>query len=256
MVNMRPAVFLFIAFAILWLGLWLGSWIMHRVPQKDQEADLLKTVEGASLTLLALLLGFTFSMAVSRYELRKDLIISEANAIGTTWLRTAILPEPTRTEEQQLLRQYVPARIEFLASGNAADRMQASLVASNALEARLWAIASSYAADHRDALSALFLTTLNQAIDLSESRTAAFENRIPVMAWVMLLLLGFAAMAVVGVRVNSRSTGLRIALPLVIALVMAMTLDLDSPRYGVIRATQPSMERVAELVAGPPPQAP
>jgi hypothetical protein len=257
MTYVHPLELLIVSMILLWLGLMIGSWIRVRRQEVIQtEKGLIKTLEGAVLTLFALLLGFMFSMAVGRYELRKQLILDEANAIGTTWLRTASMAEPARSQEQALLRQYVPVRIEFLASGSDEKRMLASLRQAAVLQARMWAIASSYASDHRDPITGLSIATLNQAIDLSESRTAAYENRIPLMAWVILLFIGFVATMVVGINVSSHSHVLRLVLPFVVGLALALTLDLDSPRYGLIVMTQPSMERVAQLVAGPPPQNP
>jgi hypothetical protein len=118
----------------------------------------------------------------------------------------------------------------------------------------MWAAASNYAADHKDATTSLFLSTLNDSIDVSEERTAADENRIPAEAWWMLLFVGFAATLLVGVDVRAKSWALQATLPIVLAGALGMTMDMDSPRYGQIRITQPSMERVAQQIASSLPQ--
>jgi hypothetical protein len=120
----------------------------------------------------------------------------------------------------------------------------------------MWAAASSYAADHRDAITGLYLSTLNDSIDVSEERTAADENRIPVEGWWMLMVVGFIAMVLVGLDVRSNSRVLQALLPLALAWALGLTMDMDSPRYGLIRLDQRSMERLAQQVAGSPPQAP
>jgi hypothetical protein len=255
MANVRPVVFFLIALGVLWLGMELGNRIRGwRGKSVEGEDKLISVLEGALLTLFGLLIGFTFSMAVSRYDLRKAVIVKEANAIGTTWLRTATLAEPTRTEQQTLLRQYVLIRKQFLAAGHNSDQESESLRRTGELQARLWAAASSYAAEHRDAITGLYLSTLNDSIDASEERTAADENRIPAEGWGMLLLVGFIAMVLVGLDVRSKSRVLQALLPLALAWALGLTMDLDSPRYGLIRVDQPSMERLAQQVAGSPPQ--
>lgn len=253
--EISPLLFFAITLAVFWIGMALGAWTQTRHKELiDSERDLLKTIQGALLTLFGLLLGFMFSMGVGRYELRKQLIVDEANAISTTWLRTATLPEPTRTEQRQLLRQYVPLRIEFLESGTDIQRMHASLDRADAVQQRLWASVSQYADDHRDPITSLYLTALNQTTDLFESRTAAFENRIPSIAWAMLVFIGLAATTTVGLTAVSHSRALRLMLPLVFALALLLTFDLDSPRHGLIHTGQASMERVAHQIDGPAPQ--
>lgn len=254
MINLRPSEMFVGSLVVLWVGTLLGSEIRDRRGEMiHSEERILKTLEGAVLTLFGLLLGFMFSMAVGRYEMRRQLIVDEANALATTWLRTSSLPDPVRTQEQQLLRQYLPVRVEFLASDTHMKELNESLRETIDLQDKLWGAAGAYATDHRDAVTALYLTSLNQAIDLSESRTAAFENRIPLVAWLMLLFIGFVSTVVVGISVHSHSHLLRFTLPFVVALALTLTMDLDSPRYGLIKMAQPSLERVARLVQGSPP---
>ena len=118
----------------------------------------------------------------------------------------------------------------------------------------MWALASNYAADHKDITTSLFLSTLNDSIDVSEERTAADENRIPAEAWWMLLFVGFAATLLVGLDVRAKSWVLQATLPIVLAGALVLTMDMDSPRYGLIQITQPSMERVAQEMMSTLPQ--
>jgi hypothetical protein len=247
MMNMRPAVFFVISFVLLWLGILLGSRIRqaHR-EGVEGESKIISLLEGSLLTLFGLLMGFIFSMAVSRYEVRKELIVKEANAIGTTWLRSATLTEPVRSKTQELLKQYVEVRRGFLSSGSDFQQMQASLNDTGDLQTRLWSMASTYALDHRDPITGLYLSTLNDSIDVTEERTSAFENRVPGEAWGLLLFIGFTATVVVGMSVSTRSAILRLLLPFVIAGALAMALDVDSPRYGLVRPTQSSMDRLQQ----------
>ena len=234
---------------LLWLGTRLGSWLRtRRETTFADETATFKTLEGAVLALLGLLLGFTFAMGVSRCDKRKALELVEANAIGTTWLRTSLLQEPARSAEQALLRAYVPVRILFLKVGTSRPLIERSLGQTGALQTQMWHIAAVQGQTVRDPETALFLASLNEVIDATEKRTAAFENRIPLTAWLMLLFISFVASVLVGVGIKSRSRWLRLVLPIVVAAALSETLDLDSPRSGFIRIQQHSMERVAEQV--------
>ena len=256
--EIRPAVFLLLSLVLLWLGMLLGTRIREKRNEViEHESKIITVLEGSLLTLFGLLIGFTFSMAVSRYDTRKTLVLTEANAIGTTWLRSALLAEPTRSEEQNLLRQYVTERVRYLAVGHNKEGIEESLKRSSNLQARMWATASNYAADHKDVTTSLFLSTLNDSIDVSEQRTAANENRIPPEAWWMLLFVGFSATLLVGLDVRPKSWVLQLTLPIVLSGALTLTMDMDSPRYGLIVITQPSMERVAkQMMSSLPQQAP
>lgn len=257
MPDMRIWEFFVLSLVVLWAGIFVGSWIHETRPELvENENKIISVLEGALLTLFGLLMGFTFSMAVSRYDTRKLLAVQEANAIGTTWLRTATLAEPVRTEEQNLLREYVQQRIllheELRGQGEVREVQEHSAMVRD----RLWAAASNYATDHRDAVTGLYLAALNNAIDTGAERVAADANRIPAEAWWMLLFVGFVANIVMGTKISPRRWMLQSVLPVVLAATLAMTLDLDSPRFGFIRVTQIDMERLAQEMTRLPQQAP
>jgi len=254
---MRIWVFFVLSLLLLWLGILAGrgiASIQSRVVEKEDA--IISVLEGALLTLFGLLMGFTFSMAVSRFDMRKVLAVQEANAIGTTWLRTTTLPEPLRTQEQNLLRDYIQVRLQYHANHPDAQELRGLQERVDLLQGRLWALASGYAMDHRDDVTGLYLQTLNEAIDLSGERTAADANRIPMEAWVMLLFVGVVATLVVGMKVSSRSWVLQAVLPVVLAATLALTLDLDAPQLGLIKVGQASMEKQAHDMQTLPQQAP
>lgn len=257
MPDVRIWACLVVSLVVLWLGILIGIWVRSSHTELvESESKTLTVIQGALLTLFGMLMGFTFSMAVNRYDLRKQLVVTEANAIGTTWLRSATLAEPTRTEEQTLLREYLRQRMlyhqEFMRRedlGEAEDQI-------DKLQGRLWAAASNYAIERRDTITSLYLQTLNQTIDLEGEQVAADENRIPTGAWLILLFVGFVATIVVGTNVSPRARILQAVLPIVLALTMATTMDLDSPRFGLIRITQAPLEKVAQTMGRLPQQAP
>jgi hypothetical protein len=248
----HPLLFFPLVAALLFSAGVVGVWLKStRADVLEEASDSLKTLESAVLGLLGLLLGFSFAMGVSRYDLRKQLEVDEANAIGTTWLRTDGLAEPARSTERQLLREYVPVRMSFLSAGTDLAAIEQSRVRSGELQNRMWQIGVAEGTVHRDAVSALFLSSLNDTIDITEKRTAAFENRIPIAAWALLLLISCSASGLVGISISKRSRPLILVLPLVIGAAMSLILDLDSPRAGFVLVHQNSMQRVAEQIAPP-----
>jgi CDP-diglyceride synthetase len=250
---MHPGSFLLLALLLLVSATFVGRLIrlLFREPV-ERERDSLKTLEGAILALLGLLLGFTFSMAVSRYDQRKQLEIAEANNLGTLWLRTSVLSDSARDAERSLMRRYLPVRMEFLEGGRSSERIARSLQQTGQLQTEMWRIASAEANTRRDPESALFLTALNDSIDVTESRTAALENHIPASAWGMLLLIGAVACVVFSAGLSARSMVLRGVLPLIMAASLALIYDLDSPRSGLIVVHQQSMERLQQQINATP----
>lgn len=257
MPDMRIWEFFLLCMAVLWLGILVGTWIKERRAEVvESENKIITVLEGALLTLFGLLMGFTFSMAVSRYDARKVLAVQEANAVGVAWLRTAVMAEPVRMEEQNLLREYVQLRLEYHREFSRPEDARATEEHAGTLRARLWAVASNYAIDHRDPVTTLYLQALNNAIDTAAERVAAERNRIPAEAWWMLLFVGFVANVVMGTKISPRKWRLQSVMPVVLAAILAMTLDLDSPRFGFIRVSQADMERLALEMTRPPQQAP
>jgi hypothetical protein len=253
MFRMHPGLFFALVLSLLAVATFAGLAIRSRFLEGvERESESLKTMEGAVLALLGLLLGFTFSMAVSRYDQRKQLEIAEANNLGTLWLRTSLLSESGRMAERDLLRRYLPVRIAFLASGTNEQALNQDQQQTGALQADMWRVANAEANTRRDPQTALFIAALNDSIDITEERTAALENRIPATAWAMLLFLGAVASLIVGTGPRSKSIVLRVLLPLVLAAALALVYDLDSPRSGLIRVQQQSMLRVQQQVSATP----
>lgn len=224
----------------------------RRVAARRAEASRteLTTLQGAVLGLLALLLGFSFAMAEARFQTRKDLVIAESNAIGTTLLRAQLLPNPPRAEITQLLDRYIDARLAFHAAGSDRARLRRASAEAERLQAELWARGTAVAMrDVRAETTALFLRSLNDVIDLHASRIVALENRVPES--ILMLLLGVAAIACGLIGYGNGLAGDRnfvTTLPMVIVYcaVMLMIVDLDRPDRGLVRVSQQSMLRLSE----------
>ena len=249
----QPAVFLPTVLLLL-LAASFGGLAIRRIDARllgpDHRSDL-NAIQASVLGLLGLLLGFSFSMAVSRYDTRKQLEIDEANAIGTTWLRTSTLDDPARSSARDLLRNYIHVRSTFVtdaAPDAAADTAQRTAQ----LQSELWTVASGAANQHPDPIHALFLSTLNDTIDLSERRTAALENRIPGMAWIMLVFMASVASFLTGLSLTSRARLLLAILPIVVGAALTLILDLDTARSGFVTVEQQSILRLRQQIDATP----
>ena len=146
------------------------------------------------LGLLALIIAFTFAMALTRFDARRDAVLNEANAIGTTALRARLLPEPHRTDSLKLLREYVKIRLDITARPASRTELKVAIERSDALQEALWQQAKAMAAkDSGFVPTGLFIQALNETIDNQGKRLAALRNRVPNI--VLLSLFGLAAIA-------------------------------------------------------------
>lgn len=227
-----------------------------RAPRDEDGKTHVGALQAAALVLLALLLGFTFSMAVSRFDSRKELLLDEANAIGTTVLRARFLPEPQRHEAAALLKAYVSARIDLYDAGVDRTRLEAAIDAASRLEDRLWQLAvASAAADARSVPTGLFIQALNDLIDDNEKRRVALDNHVPEA--VIFLLFFVSAVALGFVAYGCGLTGRRrfmmnLIFALLIAMVITIILDFDRPRRGLVQVSQDSLVRLKDsLGTGP-----
>ena len=213
----------------------------------------ISTLESAMLGLLALIIAFTFSMALSRFEARRDAVLNEANSIGTTALRARLLPEPHRTETLKLLREYVQIRLDIVRSGTSLAEQMAVIDRSNALQEALWQQTKAMAAkDNGMVPTGLFIQTLNEMIDNQGKRLAALRGRVPNI--VLLSLFAIAAVAGAFAGYASGLEAKRTRLPvyimgLLVSAVIFLILDLDRPSSGFITNNQQPMIDTAATIA-------
>ncbi|MBN3856857.1 hypothetical protein G3N59_26095 [Paraburkholderia sp. Ac-20340] len=234
----HPA-FLFITLIVcLPLASALGAVILHRrVPLSDEARENYNVVQGATLTLLALLIGFTLSMAVSRYDQRKNYEEEEANAIGTEYLRADLIGADA-AKTKALLARYLEARIEYYEDhdGSALDSNSRTTAA---LQTQLWDSVRQAAATQPTPITALAVAGMNDVLNTQGYTQAAWLNRIPVAAWVLMLIIAFFSnlMQGYGARGNSGRRVLMFVLPITVSLSLTLIADIDSPRGGLIRVS-------------------
>ncbi len=196
----------------------------------------------AALALLGLLIAFTFSMAASRYEDRRALVLAEANALSTTYLRVQALDEPYRDRLSGLVLSYGQVRQAFFGAGEDPTRLARSDQQTDALQARIWSeVTAAVRAAPTSTLNPSLLETTNALFDLAASRRAALDARVPAAILRALVLYAFVAAAMLGYSLASggRRHGVAsTALFVLVALAMTLILDLDRPRAGSVTVSQ------------------
>lgn len=210
--------------------------VVQRSREKEPEAPL-GSVVGSVLGLLAFLLAFTFGMTASRFETRKQLVLDEANAIGTCYLRAGLLPTKQKQEIRQQLREYIDGRIHV----NIHTVTQLLHVADEQQD-RLWNQAESLVSTDMDSeIRSLFISSLNDVIDLHESRKmVSLHYRIPGSIWLSLYLLTVLSMGAIGYQVGMAGTRRMLGMPLIVvafSLVIVMIADIDQPGEGRINVS-------------------
>jgi len=227
-------------------------------------------VLASMLGLLALLLAFTFSAALQRYDDRSQAVVAEANAIGTTYLRARLLPGGMQDEVQALLRQYLDVRIQE-GRVNTADTVKREklLLQTNLMAAQLWVHAERAAKqDAGPVTSGLFIQSLNELIDAYGTRNATLERHVPEIVLFLMFVTIVMTTATLGYAsgiAGHRVTLAAFALVVLIALVVYLIIDLDRPRRGLIHVNQESMLNLQQAIGsvqghatqpGSPPDAP
>ncbi len=229
-------------FALLFMAAQLGFQIANALmKRKPLLKDTSEFVPTTILGLLALIIGFTFSMSINRYEMRKDLVVKEANAIDTTRLRSLLLEEDSGKIIRQLLINYVDARLAFFEAGDQQDKIEQAELRTLQIQKKLWDESIKVTKHDRGPIAALFISSLNETIDLRSERYNALQNRVPEFVYFVILFIAFIGLLNVGMSL-AYSRSLHRWSPVVLALLLSSVIclirDLDSPRTGLIKVSQ------------------
>jgi len=229
----------FIVFAVFlaaqWLAAYCGDLFRRRVHRlrKDELTDFDK-IQAAALTLLALIIGFTFSMAVTRYDQRKNYEAAEANAIGTEYVRAELLPADDAAKVHQLLRDYLTQRIAYYESRDQRPTGEPDADAAK-LQAALWSAILHPAQNQPTPVIALTVWGMNDVLNAQSYTQAAWWNRIPVAAWVLMGLIAISCNMMLGFGERRGGLLLLLVLPVIVSVSFMLIADIDSPHGGVIR---------------------
>jgi hypothetical protein len=227
-------VFFAFSVVVLLLSVRLGALVGARRPVEEDERDGLEVVISSSLTLLALIIGFSFSMAVNRYDQRKNYEEEEANAIGTEYVRAALLPAVDRARVQHLLTQYLGRRLLFYTIHDPGQLEGVSSETSK-LQSEMWSIVQNVAMAQPTPPISLAVSGMNDVLNTQGYTQAAWWNRIPVGAWSLMVALAIFCCLLIGYRAGPRGVRVLGVLPIIISIAFFLIADIDSPRLGLIR---------------------
>lgn len=229
--------FVFVAFE---LGIFLGK--KHRETAEQEDRSPIGSIVAAALGLLAFLLAFTFGIAASKFDERRNLVVEEANAIGTTYLRAGYLQEPNRTALRELLKEYVAVRLDAIKPGKIVEGIKKS----EEIQDQLWIQATVIAEKNPDSvIGGLFIQSLNETIDLHTKRVyLGLRVRIPIIIWGVLYFVTMLSIGCLGYQFglfHTRYIGITLLLILTFSSVITLITDLDRPQEGFIHVTQQSL---------------
>lgn len=224
----------------------------HQGRESELSKSVSNTLKGSVFALVALLLAFSFSATSSRYDMRQRLVLEQANAIGTAYLRAGLLGDESKAEIRDILREYVDVRLQHFRSGYETAKSKELQLRIDKLMNDLWVRVESENSVNPEAIrTSLIVPAVNEVIDLSSTRAWANRNHLPDPVLVLLLSSVFISSLLLGHssgQAAQRHKGLWLASNLVLALLLYVVLDFDRPKRGMILIDQdPLIELQASL---------
>jgi hypothetical protein len=251
MMNYPVPVFA-LSLVVLWLSAQTGAYFHRRRRTEEAEHEDLGVVLAATLTLLGLIIGFSFSMAVTRYDQRKNYEAEEANAIGTEYVRAGLLPAADAAKVRELLKSYVDQRVLFYTSRNPRQLEQINTSTAQ-LQSDLWSAVQTPAAAQPTFMVALAVSGMNDVLNSQGYTQAAWWYRIPGAAWALMAAIAICCNLLVGY--NSRRTEGKkksfFLLPLILSIAFFLIADMDSPRGGLILIHPQNLESISRSLRAP-----
>ena len=220
------------------LSSWIGASLRGKRELAGESRDAFGVVLAAALTLLGLIIGFSFSMAISRYDQRKKYEEAEANAIGTEYVRAELLPSADAAVTKQLLRRYAEARVDFYLGLEPPELREIERRTSK-LQDQLWAAVRTPAVAAPTPVLALVVSGMNDVLNSQGYTQAAWWNRIPAAAWALMIVIAMLSNVMLGFgegRGRWRSL-MMLILPLMVSISFFLIADIDSPRGGIVRVS-------------------
>jgi hypothetical protein len=247
-----PLVVLALSFFAMWLSARIGLFFRKRQPNleeaKRQDLDL---IVSATLTLLGLIIGFSFSMAINRYDQRKIYEEAEANAIGTEYVRADLLPAAEAVRVRALLKDYIDQRILFYRTRDEHELLQIDAHTTQ-LQTELWSAVKAPATTQQTPVLALVLSGMNDVLNSQGYTQAAWWNRIPTGAWLLMLAVAICSNLLVGYGAHHAEVGVirLLVLPIVLCIAFFAIADIDSPRRGTIRVRPQNLISLVQSLQG------
>lgn len=252
MVTDYPLLVFVLSLLALWLSTQLGVYLAKRRKLEEGTREDFGVILAATLTLLGLIIGFSFSMAIGRYDQRKNYEEAEANAIGTEYVRADLLPAADAARVRALLKSYLGQRILFYSDRNE-DEIRLINGRTAQLQSELWTAILAPAAARPTPPVALAVSGMNDVLNSQGYTQAAWWNRIPFTAWLLMTLIAVCATTLVGMgsKNANRMSRLVLVLPLVISIAFFLIADIDSPRRGIIRVVPQNLLSLSQSLQAP-----
>jgi hypothetical protein len=230
-----PLLVFALSLVALSLSAQIGAVVRKRLlPREETGWPDSEVVLAATLTLLGLIVGFAFSMVVSRYDQRKNYEAEEANAIGTEYFRAGLLPAAEAAKVRVVLKKYLDQRVLFYESHDSHQLERVALYTSQ-LQTDLWSIVQATGAKQPTPTVALAVSGMNEVLNSQGYSQAAWWNRLPIAAWFLVVAIAIFCNLLIGYASHRKSKGLLLVLPLAISTSFFLIADIDSPRHGLIR---------------------
>jgi len=244
----HPILTFVVTVVVLWLSFLLGTVLRkRRSGMAEEERGDYGVLLAAMLTLLGLIIGFTFSMAGTRYDQRKNLEEEEANAIGTEYVRAELLPADTAEKVRGLLRSYLDQRILFYTYSG--DQLREVNATTAKLQAELWEAVKTPAGTNRGAVEALTVSGMNDVLNSQGYTQAAWWNRIPIGAWCLMWTIAICCNLMIGFYMRPNDPGsIRFIMPIVIGVAFFLIADIDTPRRGIITVHPQNLVSLADFL--------
>ncbi len=252
-ITRYPILLFVVSFMVLWLSSRLGRYFGKGRNDPDQVlGEDFGMILTASLTLLGLIIGFSFSMAVSRYDQRKNYEEAEANAIGTEYIRLDLMSVSEADKLRPLLKSYLEQRIAFYLAQDDQEIQQIDARTAG-LQAELWSAVAVPAKAQPTTSTGLVVSGMNDVLNSAGYTQAGFWNRIPPAAWILIGAIALGCNLLVGYGSRSPRAESRVLpiLPLLVAITLMLIADIDAPRHGFIKVKPQNLTSLAESLRPP-----
>lgn len=247
-IQQFPPLIFALCLVLLWFSTVIGDSLRKWLrPLQEEERSDFGIIQAASLTLLGLIIGFTFSMAVGRYDQRKTYEAEEANAIGTEYARADLLPAADGARVRDLLRIYLEQRVRFYTTRDLRQFQQIDAYTAQ-LQNELWSTVRACAAAQPTPIVALAVSGMNDVLNSQGYTQAAWRNRIPPAAWILLVSIAIGCNVLVGYGAHRTERDLFLILPLAISVSFFLIADIDSPRRGLIHVQPRNLVSLSETL--------
>jgi hypothetical protein len=233
------------------IGFRIGMWLQRRNPDASG-TPMTGAVVGGMLGLMAFLMAFSIGIVIGQHNGRKQMVVTEANAVGTAYLRAGFLGEPDRTSTRGLLKEYVEVRLSMVEDPSLFDSV---MDRSEGIHGELWSIVEDNVNQGEEsATMALFVDSINEVVDVHLLRLTAYELRLPELLGVVLLAATVLSFLLVGIA--SSSDGKRdpftiMLFALAFVAVLMVIVDLDRPQQGLLTVSQSAMQDLLQSMTAP-----